>query len=240
MKKSIIIVGAGPGVGMETARKFGKQNYKVGLIRRGKENLAIMEEELAQEGIETFSATADASDPKEISEAVQALGEKMAGIDVLFYNVPGPLGKAYVPVTEVSTELLTEFLTMRVLSALSSAQAAIPYLKASKGSLLFTSGQSDRSPFPYTAAIGAPQAALRLLAEHLRDELKPDDIFVGYLPLDNPPLYSDPAKEKERTDLPEGFALKERVIAENVAEIIFNLNRDRDVFEKPVKATTNL
>ncbi|MGX7263730.1 SDR family NAD(P)-dependent oxidoreductase [Enterococcus crotali] len=237
MKKSIIIVGAGQGVGLETARKFGKEGYKVGLIRRGQENLTAMSTELANEGVETFSETADANRPEDIATAVQKLGERMSGIDVLFYNVPGPLGKAYMPATQITTKLLSEFLTMRVLSALSSAQAAIPFLKSSKGSLLFTSGQSDRSPFPYTAAIGAPQAALRLLAEHLSEELKSDDIFVGYLPLDNPPLYSDPEKELEREDLPEGFSLKERVVAKDVADVIYDLNQKRDVFERPVKAS---
>ncbi|GAS82114.1 SDR family NAD(P)-dependent oxidoreductase [Paenibacillus amylolyticus] len=237
MNKSIIIVGAGQGVGLETARRFGKDGYSVGLIRRGQEQLEEMVAELSSEGVDAYFELADANDPKQIESAIKVLGEKMSGIDVLFYNVPGPLGSAYVPATDITIELITEFLNMRVVSALKSAQAAIPFLKESKGSVMYTSGQSDRFPFPYTAVIGAPQAALKLLSEHLHNELKEYGVFVGYLPLDNPPLYSDPEREKERTDLPAGFHLDERVVASDVAEKIYQLNVTRDRFEYAVGAS---
>ncbi|MFE4572480.1 SDR family NAD(P)-dependent oxidoreductase [Paenibacillus chitinolyticus] len=240
MNKNIIIVGAGQGVGLETARRFGKEGYSVGLIRRGQEQIEEMAAELSAEGIDTYFEPADAYDPKQIERAIKLLADKMSGIDVLFYNVPGPLGKAYVPATEISTELITEFLNMRVVSALKSAQAALPYVKESKGSILYTSGQSDRYPFPYTAAIGAPQAALRLLSEHLHNELKGNGVFVGYFPLHNPPLYTDLEKEKERTDLPAGFHLDERVVASDVAEKIYQLNITRDRFECAVAASKNV
>lgn len=239
MGKSIIIIGAGEGVGIETAKYFGKKGYSVGLIRRGLSCLKEMAEKLSDDGITTYYETADANEPDQIEKAIKILGDKMSGIDVLYYNVPGPLAKACVPAIEISTPLITEFLNMRVISSLRAAQAALPYLKISKGSILYTSGPSDRHAYPNTAVIGVPQAALRHLAQHLHNELKEQGIFVGYLPLDNPPLYSDPEKEKARTDVPEGFRLDdERVVSSYVAEVSYQLSIKRDQFDCPVHSTS--
>lgn len=38
MKKTIAIVGAGPGVGFAVAEKFGKEGYNVALLARNMEN----------------------------------------------------------------------------------------------------------------------------------------------------------------------------------------------------------
>ncbi|WP_067572671.1 SDR family NAD(P)-dependent oxidoreductase [Nocardia acidivorans] len=238
--KSIVIVGAGPGVGYETAERFGRAGYAVGLIRRDATALEEFASTLSSRGITVATESADAEDPTAIAAAVTLLGAELGGIDVLFYNVPGPLRDAYVPAVEIELSMLQSFLTLRVVSALSSAQAALPFLERSHGSIFFTSGQSDRNAFPHTGLIGSPQAALRLLAQHLHDELDPVDVFVGYLPLDNPPLYSDPAQEAKRTDIPAGFVIPERVVASDVAEKIFALNETRDTHELAVKPSARV
>lgn len=231
LNKSAVVVGAGPGVGLEVARRFGQAGYRVGLIRRSQAGLDQMIAELAAEGIEASGAVADATDPERLAEAVTALAEKAGGIDVLHYAVPGPLGIGYVAATEIPTQLLTDFLYARVIGALKATQAALPYLRESRGAVLFTSGQSDRKAFPGTAAIGAPQAALQLLAQHLHDELADAGVHVGYLPLDHPPLYTDPEQERTRTDLPAGFVMENRISAADVAEAHFQLSQQRDRFE---------
>ncbi|MFJ5901135.1 SDR family NAD(P)-dependent oxidoreductase [Streptomyces sp. NPDC093064] len=229
--KTIVVVGAGPGVGLEVARRFGRAGYRVGLVRRSQAGLDEMIADLTAEGIQAYGAAADAGTPDQLAEAVTALAEKTGGIDVLHYAVPGPLGSGYVAAADIPTDLLMDFLNARVVSALKATQAALPYLRASRGTVLFTSGQSDRKAFPGTAAIGAPQAALRLLAQHLHDELADSGIHVGYLPLDHPPLYSDPDQERARTDLPAGFVMDERINAADVAEAHFRLSQQRDRFE---------
>ena len=39
MQKSILIIGAGTGLSLGVAQKFGEQGYKVGLISRNADNL---------------------------------------------------------------------------------------------------------------------------------------------------------------------------------------------------------
>lgn len=236
-EKSVVIVGAGPGVGYETAERFARDGYSVGLVRRDIQQAESFAQSLRARGTRIFALSADAGNPRELSAAVTQLAEQLGRIDVLLYNVPGPLGDAYGPTLDIDLSALQNFLTLRVVSALASVQAARPHLEESGGAVLLTSGQSDRNAYPGTGLIGPPQAALRLLAEHLHAEFDQHGVFVGYLPLDNPPLYSDPELESRRADLPAGFSLDERVVASDVAEAIFRLQLARDRFESPVKST---
>ncbi|MFD3743331.1 SDR family NAD(P)-dependent oxidoreductase [Nocardia sp. NPDC058633] len=237
---TIIIIGAGPGVGYETAERFGRAGYAVGLIRRNVEQLDAFAAKLRTLGVHVATTAATAHEPQELAAAVTELGRELGGIDVLVYNVPGPLREAYGPIIDTPLSALQSFLTLRVVSALAVVQAGRPFLEQAKGSVLFTSGRSDRNAYAGTGLIGTPQAALRMLAQHLHDELGPAGVFVGYLPLDNPPLYSDPELEKRRTDIPEGFSLPERVVASDVADKIFALNQARDVFDRPVRSSVRI
>jgi NADP-dependent 3-hydroxy acid dehydrogenase YdfG len=233
MSKSIIIVGAGPGVGYETAKKYGNEGYKVGLINILEPVLVELKEELEQDGITVYYETADASNTNELGHAIDRLIEQLGGLTTYFYNVPGPLGKSYMPMTEAPESLFSLFLQLRVTSVLSSIQHVLPSLEKSQGSILISSGQSDRIAYPFTGIMGTAQAALKMLMTHLSQELKEKKIFVGYFPLDNPPVITDEKKEAKREDLPGGFELTKemRITAKDVAEEIFKEDTLRENFD---------
>ncbi|ROS20613.1 NADP-dependent 3-hydroxy acid dehydrogenase YdfG [Chryseobacterium nakagawai] len=240
MNKTIVIIGAGPGIGLETARYFGHHGYLVGLMSRNQEKLNLIKAELELEGISVFNETIDANTPESVSGSIKKLTEKLGNrLDVVLYNVPGPLGaESYVPITDLSIDLLKIYLNTRVLSALETAKTTLPYLLQTSGTLLFTSGQSDRTAYPFTSAMGVPQAALRMLTTHLHNEFAEKNIFVGYIPIDNPPLYSDSEKESSRSDLPLGFELENRTEATYIAQELFNLSTKRDNLELRIEPTS--
>lgn len=60
--KTIAIVGAGPGLGLSLAKKFGEKGFRVATIARNPEKLAIIERELKELNIETQSFVADVTD----------------------------------------------------------------------------------------------------------------------------------------------------------------------------------
>jgi NADP-dependent 3-hydroxy acid dehydrogenase YdfG len=233
-------LGAGPGVGLETANFFGKNGYSVGLMRRNEAALQKSVIDLKREGVTAYYEVMDANDSNQVFEAVSKLIKKLGHVDVLLYNIPGPLSQAYGPISNLKLGVLQQFLQTRILSALSAVQAALPSLVKVHGAVMFTSGQSDRQAFPNTASMGIAQAGLHMMAKHLFNELKQKSVFVGYLPLDNPPLYKDKHLEEHRTDLPQGFSLPERVSSTNVAQTIYELNVNRNTFEKAVHSTINI
>src|SRR5664279_1978767 len=64
---SIAIIGAGPGLGAATARRFGAEGFTVGLISRHQGHLDALAEELANDGIQAKGFTADVRDPSSIA-----------------------------------------------------------------------------------------------------------------------------------------------------------------------------
>lgn len=220
---------------MEIARRFGKSGYAVGLISRDITILKELKTELEGEKIVTEIAAADAGNQAQIKESIDALAKKLGGINTVVYNVPGPRSKGYVnSVLDIKENDLMIFLKLRIIGALETAQAAFPYLKESKGSLIFTSGVSDRVAYPGTALMGVAQAGLKLLVEHIRNEFKESGIYVGYTPFGTPPLYSNPDTEKTRTDVPQASkdmlqaSNVKRVKASDIADGIFKMCSDRE------------
>lgn len=229
--RRLITIGAGPGIGMEVARRFGREGYRIGIIRRNPDALARMIADLADEGIEANGRAVDVHDPGALRSAIMELAAELGGVDVVHHAVPGPLGAGYGPMIEVDPDLLRTFIDARVISALVTAQAALPFLKDSRGALLFTTGPAGTVPHEGTGIVGVPQAALRMLTLHLRKELSPDGIFVGLLPVAGVPAYRDAAADAARTDVRADLDLSaNRLSAADVAEVHFRLsqNRDRD------------
>ena len=82
MKKTIIIVGAGKGLGNTIAKKFGKNNFRVVLIARNEVSLKEYEEEFSKEGIEIYTHAADAAKPVTLTSAFDNVKAKFGTPDV--------------------------------------------------------------------------------------------------------------------------------------------------------------
>ena len=229
MPPTLITIGAGPGVGMEVALRFGRAGYRIGIVRRNSDALRGMISDLASEGIDAQGRACDAHDPPALKGAIDELAGQLGGLDVVHHAVPGPLGAGYGPMIDVDPDLLRIFGDARVISALVTAQAALPYLQSRRGALLYTSGPAGTIPHDNTGIVGVPQAALRMLTLHLRKELEPKGIFVGLLPVAGVPAYRDREADAARSDTRSDMELAhDRLSAADVAEAHFRLARDRD------------
>ena len=96
--KNCLIVGAGEGVSRSVARRFRKGGFRVGLVSRNASNLRKLANDLIEDGMKAFWATADAGDATELKRAISSLINEMGTCDVLIYNAavlkPGnPLDK---------------------------------------------------------------------------------------------------------------------------------------------------
>lgn len=86
-KKTIIVVGAGKGLGNHIAKRFGKEGFRVILMARNKQSLQDYKHEFAAEGIETYTYCVDAAKPETLTEALQQAENKLGTPDVFIYNV---------------------------------------------------------------------------------------------------------------------------------------------------------
>jgi short-subunit dehydrogenase len=179
--KSIIIIGAGPGLSAGLALKFGKEGFKVGLVSRNAEKLEQQVKELNVQGIEAFYATADAYDKDQLTKAVDALVREMGGVDVLLYNAAALKMKDLMK--ETVDELVDDF-KISVANAFHLSQHLYPRLKETKGSILLTGGGFAIHPSPMFGSLSLGKAGLRSLAYQMNQALKSDEIYVGTVSID--------------------------------------------------------
>src|SRR4051794_15781215 len=85
MRRHILILGAGPGLGAGIARRFGREGFAVTLVARGEHALAELADELRADGITVDTATADAADSNGFRSALEGLAERITP-DVVVYN----------------------------------------------------------------------------------------------------------------------------------------------------------
>src|SRR5450432_391494 len=121
--RHLLLIGAGPGLGVAVARRFAAGGYRVTLVARSVDRLRDLADGLADTGAQIDTIAADASDP-------EALRARMAEL----YNEPGAPGLiVYNAVMGAPDKLLSssvEHLQMAyavdVISAIVMAQVAAP------------------------------------------------------------------------------------------------------------------
>jgi NAD(P)-dependent dehydrogenase (short-subunit alcohol dehydrogenase family) len=154
-----VIVGAGPGMGLAIARRFGKEGYRLALVSRKADNLVKDIRKLGDLTAHGFPA--DASDAKALAGAFENIRNLLAAPDVLVYNAAAiEAGKP----SELTAETMLQNFRVNVVGALLSAQAVIPHMKAQRrGTILFTGGGLALNPHPSYASLAAWIVAATIL-----------------------------------------------------------------------------
>lgn len=179
--KTIAIVGAGAGLGMSIAKKFGQNGFRVALIARNEEKLNQLVSELEQLRIEAASFQADILNKEEIERAFAAVKEKYGFIDVLEYS-PTPSINTVAPTLEVTEENALYQFQFNVLGALSSVRQVLPeMLDKQSGALLFTTGGASVHPVPRMGNVGIAISGLRNYVFNLNSELADKGVYAGHL-----------------------------------------------------------
>ncbi|MGO4728834.1 SDR family NAD(P)-dependent oxidoreductase [Paenibacillus sp. 2KB_22] len=179
--KTIVIVGAGAGLGMSIAKKFGQNGFRVALIARNEEKLNQLVIELEQLGIEAASFQADILNKEQIEKAFAAIKEKYGFIDVLEYS-PTPSFDTVAPTLDVTEENALYQFQYNVLGALSSVRQVLPdMLDKQNGALLFTTGGAAVHPVPMMGNVGIAISGLRNYIFNLNSELADKGVYAGHL-----------------------------------------------------------
>lgn len=174
---SCLIIGAGPGLGLALARRFGRGGLRLGLVSRNRDGLDALLADLETSGQPAVAETADAGDPEGLRAAIDALQARLGPAGVLIYNAA--VLRPEMP-TALDPHRLCEEFKVNVQGALVSAQAVIPAMRAGGGgTILFTGGGLALEPYPTYSSLALGKAALRNLAFSLHKELAADGIHVA-------------------------------------------------------------
>ena len=175
-KKTIVVVGAGQGLGNHVAERFAKEDFRVVLVARRSEALAEYKQAFEAKGYETSTVPCDVTDAESVKVAFEKIHAEVGTPDVLVYNV-GITSPDEQPLTE--QDIIRHF-TADVVGAYSCIKAVVSDEFAEKqGVVLLTGGVACLSPFPGYLCLAMDKGALRGLALAMHNELAPRGIFVG-------------------------------------------------------------
>jgi NADP-dependent 3-hydroxy acid dehydrogenase YdfG len=177
---SIVIVGAGPNLGLAVAQRFGREGLAVGLVSRNQEKLDGLVEQLAADGVRARGAAADIRDAAALDGAIRSLADALGPVEVLEYS-PLPAKEFMKPILETDVEDVRGPLEFSVLGAVAATRAVLdPMRAAGRGTLLFTTGGAAVKPYPLRAGVGISFAGEVAYARMLHEELQGSGVHVAH------------------------------------------------------------
>lgn len=185
MTKSILITGAGSGVGRATALAFLSAGWSVALLGRRAEAL---DETVAQ------SANADAAlvlptditDEAAVAAAFKATVEKFGHLDALFNNAGG--GAPPATIDELPVETWRKVVDVNLTASFLCAREAFRQMRAQspQGGRIINNGSiSAHVPRPGTAAYTATKHAITGLTRTISLDGRPFNIACGQIDIGN-------------------------------------------------------
>jgi short-subunit dehydrogenase len=198
-RSHLLLVGAGPGLGLAIARRFAAGGYRVTLVARSADRLGDLASSLSDTGAEIGTIEADASDPEGVRARMTQLYRGEGAPAVIIYNAV--MGAPDQLLTASVAHLQTAY-AVDVVSAIVVAQVAAPAMKAAGfGTMIVTGGGFADHPIPALATVSLGKAALRSAATMLAADLEPDGIRVTTLTIAGriaPGTAFDPERIAER------------------------------------------
>ncbi|KAA8890678.1 SDR family oxidoreductase [Nocardia colli] len=182
MSKTIAIFGFGPGLGVGTARRFGREGFRVAVIGRNPDKARRHVDELVAEGIEAAAFPADVTDAAQIDAVIEQIGAAFGRIDVAMHGAAGDPVDRIPSTLEVDVPALRTPLALKLYSPILMTRALAPaMIERGEGTLLFSSGASDRHPMPFLSNFGVALAAQRGYIHQLAIELQGTGVYAGLL-----------------------------------------------------------
>lgn len=177
MTKSVLIVGAGPGLSASLARLCSKRNMTVILAARKIQKL----KNLAEETGATLK-TCDASSMESVNNLFKDLDSEIGIPDLVIYN---PSARVRGPIQELDPIDTKKALETTSFGAFLVAQQATKrMLKRGSGSIFFTGASAGVKGFANSSVFAMGKFALRGLAQALARELHPKNIHVAHFVID--------------------------------------------------------
>ncbi|MFD0202723.1 MULTISPECIES: SDR family NAD(P)-dependent oxidoreductase [Saccharothrix] len=176
----VVIIGAGPGIGLSVARRFAREGWSVGLVARSQAKLTAMAESLA--GSEVVARVADSTDEAALRSALDAVSERIGVPDVVVYNaavirpdLPG----------ELSVAGHQDAWAVNVVGAITAAAHVAPAMaRRGSGSFIITGGMPEPKPEYVSLSLG--KAGVRALVALLDQQYGPAGVHLATITVDGP------------------------------------------------------
>jgi short-subunit dehydrogenase len=183
MKKTLLVIGAGPGIGLATARRFAREGYDIALSSRSLHNLQDHARRLGEEGARVTLMEVDACKPAQVHDIVTRLAQEgpltvLYNASVVRYEEHG--GPRFMPLVDHSVAELQSDMMVNLTSVLVAVRAAALAMAArGAGSIFITGGGFGIDPHPDFLPLSVGKAGIRAIAKAMFAPLKEQGIHIG-------------------------------------------------------------
>jgi short-subunit dehydrogenase len=176
--KVALITGSSRGIGKATAIELAKRGALLVLNGRDRIRLEKAAKEVAALGVEVLVVCLDISIPNQAKQLIELTIERFGRLDILINNAAVSMRGNFADLDPIVYK--TTFDT-NVLGCVNVSIPAMPYLRESRGSILFISSLAAIRSLPNQSAYCASKMALRGIADSIRIEEKHSNIHVGLI-----------------------------------------------------------
>ena len=178
-EKSVLITGAGRGIGKRLAMGFAEAGARVGLLARSQAELDLAKLEIEHAGGNALRIRADVRDLEQCAAAVDRMRAVFGGVDVLIAaaGVQGPIG----PFLTTKPKAWSETIEINLIGVVNACRAVLPHMieKRSGKIILIVGGGGATTPRPNFTAYAASKAAVVRFAECLAEEVRDHNVQVN-------------------------------------------------------------
>ncbi len=165
--KVVIVTGASSGIGEALAREFAALGARVVLGARSTQKLEIIANEIRSQGGEATYCGVDGTQPEECKELIDTAVREFGGVDVLICNAGLSMRAIF---DDVDLSVLHRLMDVNFWGTVNCCKYALPYLQASKGSIVGVSSVAGLHGLPARTGYSASKYAMTGFLETLRIE----------------------------------------------------------------------
>jgi meso-butanediol dehydrogenase/(S,S)-butanediol dehydrogenase/diacetyl reductase len=171
--RSVVVTGAGTGIGRATALLFAENGYDVALVGRRPEPLDQVAEEISTHGGRAVTVPADVGTPDGAERAIEGTVSEFGRLDALVCN--HGVGVS-APVRDETPEGWDSTMRINLTGPFLLARAAIPHLIGSRGAIVNVSSTNGFQAGPGWASYDVSKAGVIMLTRSLANELGPQGV----------------------------------------------------------------
>ncbi|MEP6564298.1 MAG: SDR family NAD(P)-dependent oxidoreductase [Mesorhizobium sp.] len=173
--KTILITGAGTGMGRAAALRLVAEGGQVALIGRRPEPINELQSEIEKAGGTAISISCNIADSGSVAAAVQTTVERFGKLDALFANA-GVLGE-FKPLDLTEADELDALIATNLRGTFFTIKQCLPFL--ADGSILINASWTAAGVMPGAGAYASTKGALLALMHTLAVEQGPRNVRVN-------------------------------------------------------------
>ena len=178
---TVVITGASEGIGAEMARQLATRHggaLALVLAARKHDALEAVAMQCRASGARTLVQPTDVADPGQCRALIAAAVRQFGGVDALINNAGVSAQALFADVAEADLGWYEDLMRVNLWGSVWCTHAALPHLKASRGSIVAVASLAGLVGVPGRTAYSASKFAMAGFFEALRAELKPAGVSV--------------------------------------------------------------